>query len=96
MDWDIHTKDKLRVLVSRIPLFHRHIAESAVTKRAEELAKARGSQRVEEEDCIGAFFSDVPSPFYSMMVRLLEQSGFDYGKYGYPKKGLSPKGTVPV
>lgn len=85
MEWDIKTKEKLSVFISRIPVFHRHIAEQAVTKRAEELARMRGAERIEEADVISAFFSDVPSPFYSMMVRLLEQSGFDYKKYGFPK-----------
>jgi len=85
MEWDIKTKEKLGVFISRIPVFHRHIAEQAVTKKAEELAGLRGAGRIEEEDVVGAFFSDVPSPFYSMMVRLLEQAGFDYKKYGFPK-----------
>lgn len=85
MVWDQEVKERLRVMISKIPVFHRHITEEAVTKRAEELAQLRSSQQVEEQDVIGAFFSDVPSPFYSMMVRLLEQAGFDYRKYGFPK-----------
>jgi len=87
MDWEPKTKDQLRLMISKIPIFHRHITEVAVIKKAEELAKARNAGFVEEADVIGAFFSDVPSPFYSMMVRLLEQSGFDYKKYGFPKNG---------
>ena len=85
MEWDLKTREKLNVFISRIPVFHRHITEQAVTKRAEELARARLASQIEEEDVISAFFSDVPSPFYSMMVRLLEQAGFDYKKYGFPK-----------
>jgi hypothetical protein len=72
-------------MISRIPVFHRRITEEVVTKRAQELAGSRGAKQVEEEDVIAAFFSDVPSPFYSMMIRLLEQTGFDYKKYGFPK-----------
>lgn len=85
MDWKPEVKERFRVLVSKIPIFHRRITEEAVTKRAEENALLRNSKIVEEQDIIGAFFSDVPSPFYSMMVRLLEQTGFDYKKYGFPK-----------
>jgi len=85
MLWQKETQDKLQLMISKIPVFHRHITEVAVTKRAEEIACLRQAKQVEEEDVVGAFFSDVPSPFYSMMVRLLEQSGFDYKKYGYPK-----------
>ena len=74
-------------MISKIPVFHRRITEAAITKEAEEIAKLRNSLKVEEQDVIRAFFSDVPSPFYSMMVRLLEQTGFDYKKYGFPKNG---------
>ncbi|MDD5196670.1 MAG: hypothetical protein PHV92_03495 [Candidatus Omnitrophica bacterium] len=86
MQWDKATQEKLKVLVAKIPVFHRHITEEAVTKGAEENARARSSAQVEEVDVISAFFSDVPSPFYSMMVRLLEQTGFEYKKYSFPKK----------
>jgi hypothetical protein len=85
MNWDAKTEEKFRVMISKIPIFHRHITEEVVTKRAEEIASKRKSSRIEEQDVVGAFFSDVPSPFYSMMVRLLDQTGFDYKKYGFPK-----------
>ena len=85
MDWNSATKIKLAGMISKIPVFHRRITEEAVTKRAGELAHARGATQVEEQDVVGAFFTDVPSPFYSMMIRLLEQTGFDYRKYGFPK-----------
>jgi len=85
MDWDIKTKEKFNLFTSKIPVFHRHITEEAVVKMAEENAKKRNSRQVEEQDVISAFFLGVPSPFYSMMVRLLEQTGFDYKKYGFPK-----------
>ncbi|MDD4939936.1 MAG: hypothetical protein PHE18_04230 [Candidatus Omnitrophica bacterium] len=85
MDWEPKTKEKFQGMISRIPLFHRRITQDAVTARAEEIAKSRGSAQVNEQDVIGAFFSDVPSPFYGMMVRLLEQTGFDYKKYGFPR-----------
>ena len=85
MLWEDKTLEKFKLLISKIPVFHRHITESVVSKVAEQNASLRKSACVEEQDIIGAFFSDVPSPFYSMMVRLLGQNGFDYRKYGYPK-----------
>jgi hypothetical protein len=85
MDWELTAQQKFQSLIAKIPVFHRRITEEAVTKRAQELAEKRNAQAVEEQDIIAAFFTDVPSPFYSMMVRLLEQSGFDYRKYGFPK-----------
>ena len=85
MDWQASTKEKFQRMISKIPVFHRRITEEAVTKRAQESAKNRGTEKIEDLDIISAFFTDVPSPFYSMMVRLLEQTGFDYKKYGFPK-----------
>lgn len=85
MDWDIKTQEKFKLMISKMPVFHRRIAEEAVTIKARENAKARAASRVEEADVISALFSDVPKPFYSLMIRLLEDVGFDYRKYGYPK-----------
>ena len=89
MIWEPRTQEKFKLFISKIPIFHRRITEEAVTKDAEQIAVSRKASQVEEQDVIAAFFSDVPSPFYSMMVRLLEQTGFDYKKYGFPKQGLS-------
>lgn len=86
MDWESITKDKFQKMTAKIPLFHRHITEEAVSKMAQENALARNSSKIEEVDVISAFFSGVPSPFYSMMIRLLGQAGFDYKKYGFPKE----------
>jgi len=85
MDWETNTQEKCKLFTSKIPVFHRHIAEGAVIKMAEESARKRGCAQVEEEDVVSAFFCGVPSPFYSMMVRLLEQTGFDYRRYGFPR-----------
>lgn len=90
MEWDVNTQEKFKLMISKIPIFHRHITEEVVTKKAIENAKLRNAQRVEEVDVVSAFFSDVPSPFYSMMVKLLERSGFDYRRYGFPKDNNIP------
>ena len=86
MIWEAKTENKFKTLISKIPVFHRHITESVVSRQAEKIAGKRNCGQVEDQDVIAAFFSDVPSPFYSMMVRLLEQNGFDYKKYGFPKE----------
>lgn len=85
MLWEANTEKKFKLFISKIPVFHRRLTEEAVTKKAGEVASLRGAKQIEEEDVVAAFFSDVPSPFYSMMVRLLEQTGFDYKKYLFPK-----------
>lgn len=85
MEWETKTQEKFRLAISKMPVFHRRIAEEATTKRALENASRRASDKVEEQDVISAFFSEVPKPFYSLMIRLLEDVGFDYRKYGFPK-----------
>lgn len=85
MEWETRTQEKFRTMIAKIPVFHRRITEEAVTKRAQEFARKRSASVVEEQDVVAAFFTDVPSPFYSMMIRLMEQTGFDYRTYGYPK-----------
>lgn len=92
MTWNSQTEDKFKAVIAKLPIFHRHIAENAVVRKAEENAQARNSELIEEKDVVAAFFSDVPSPFYSMMIRLLDQSGFDYRKYGFPKNPVCPAG----
>ncbi len=86
MEWESDAQAKFKTVISKLPIFHRHIAESAIKEKAQEHARLRNTSQVQEQDIIAAFFSDVPSPFYSMMIRLLEQTGFDYKKYGFPKK----------
>jgi hypothetical protein len=86
MEWNVMTEQKFKAMIERIPVFHRRITQEAVMRRARQLAVQRKASQIEEQDVIGAFFYDVPSPFYSMMIRLMEQSGFDYQKYGYPKE----------
>ncbi|MEI6831671.1 MAG: DUF2621 family protein [Candidatus Omnitrophota bacterium] len=85
MVWEAETEGKFKLLISKIPIFHRRITESTVMRQAEAIALKRNSGQVQEQDVVAAFFSDVPSPFYSMMIRLLEQNNFDYKKYGFPK-----------
>lgn len=84
MDWDNATQEKFRLMISMMPLFHRRIAEELAAKKALENAAKRNARFVEEQDVISAFFSEVPKPFYSLMIRLLEYVGFDYKKYGFP------------
>jgi len=94
MDWELKTREKFNIVVAKMPVFHRRIAESAVIAKSEENARLRKVLNVEEPDVVAAFFSDVPAPFYSMMIRLLDQAGFDYRKYGFP--GGSGKTATPI
>lgn len=80
-NWDTAARAKFTMMIGKIPLFHREIALQVVEKKAAQNAIARGAFSVEEEDIVAAFFSEVPKAFYSLMVRLLDEVGFDYKNY---------------
>jgi hypothetical protein len=81
LEWESAAHKKFTTVIEKIPLFHREIAYKVVYKKAEMNAQERGSRLVEEADIVQAFFSEVPKAFYSLMIRLLNEVGFDYSKY---------------
>ena len=81
LEWEKEALGKFKSMIEKIPLFHRKIAEQVVRKKAELNAKERGSLLVEESDILRAFFSEVPFAFYSLMIRLLDEVGFNYKEY---------------
>ena len=81
LEWDSQALGKFNLMIEKIPLFHRKIAEQVVHKKAQLNAQERGSSIVEESDIVRAFFSEVPFSFYSLMVRLLDEVGFAYKEY---------------
>lgn len=83
--WEPQVREKFDVFISKMPLFHRRIAEELITSQATANAKKRDSVVINEEDLLNAMFSGVPNTFYTMMVKLLEELSFDYKKYGLPK-----------
>ncbi len=81
MQWEAGAFAKYQHMLRIIPTFHRGIAQEVVNKKAEELAQARKSIQVEEQDIVHAFFSEVPKAFYSLMVRVMDEVGFNYKSY---------------
>ena len=77
-EWEKTARDKYTKMIARIPIFHREIAKSVVDKKAVLNAKARGSDQVEESDIVQAFLTEVPKAFYSLMIRIFDEVGFDY------------------
>jgi len=79
--WETNSEQKYKLMIAKLPLFHREIAKQVVDKKAVQNARDRGAKQVEEGDIVRAFFSEVPKAFYSLMVRLFEEVGFDYRRY---------------
>ena len=81
LQWEPIASDKYKEMISKIPLFHREIAKKVVDRKAVINARERGADLVEEPDIVKAFLTEVPMAFYSLMIRLLDEVGFDYKKY---------------
>ena len=81
LEWEKEALLKFNSMIAKIPLFHRQIAQQVVQKKALLNARDRGASLVEESDIVRAFFSEVPLSFYSLMVRLLDDVGFNYREY---------------
>ncbi len=81
LQWELKARGKYETMITKIPLFHREIAKQVVDKQAVINAQERNSQLVEEADIIRAFLSEVPKAFLSLMMRLMNEAGFDYRKY---------------
>ena len=81
MTWDAGALSKYNKMLNLIPVFHRRLAQEVVNKKAEQAAQARGSAQVEEVDIVQAFLTEVPKAFYSLMIRIMDEVGFDYKKY---------------
>jgi hypothetical protein len=81
MPWEPVALGKYNKMLNLIPVFHRRLTLEVVNKKAEDGAKARGSSEVQEIDIVQAFFTEVPKAFYSLMVRMMDEVGFDYKKY---------------
>ena len=79
--WEKVALEKYNKMVARIPIFHRELVKQVVPPKAQLLAQARGALQVEEQDVVKAFLNEVPKAFYSLMVRLLEEVGFEYKQF---------------
>lgn len=79
MPWEKTAMDKYNKMLRLIPVFHRGLAKEVVNKKAEANAQERRSVQVEEQDIVRAFLTEVPKAFYSLMIRIMDEVGFDYG-----------------
>ena len=81
LTWEKTAKEKFDTMMARIPLFHREIARVVVVKKAELNAQERGCALVEEGDIVQAFLTEVPKAFFSLMIRLFNEVGFEYKEF---------------
>ncbi len=81
LEWEKVAKEKFDTMMARIPLFHREIARQVVVKKAALNAQERGASLVGEDDIVQAFLTEVPKAFFSLMIRLFNEVGFEYKEF---------------
>lgn len=83
MDWDKHAQEKFELMVAKVPVFLRPIAQQKVGKRAEALAARDNRAQVSEKDMVDAFFLETPFGFHGPMKTDMKDLGIDYTAYGH-------------
>ena len=80
MKWEPTALAKYNKMLNLIPIFHRGLAKEVVNKKAEQNARQRHAEQVEQLDIVRAFKSEVPKAFYSLMIRIMDEVGLDWRK----------------
>ena len=85
MIWDPAVKTQFDLMISKIPVFLRPIAEKKVSQKAEALAVKEGMAQVSEKNMVDAFFAETPFGFHGPMKTDMDEFGIDYIKHGYER-----------
>lgn len=85
MTWNKTAKEKFDLMIQKVPVFMRPLAQEAIFKKAESIAQQQGKNEVLEKDMVDAFFTATPFGFHGPMKIDMESLGIDYTQYGYEK-----------
>ena len=85
ISWDSATQEKFKVLIGKMPVFMRPLAEKTIIQKAENLVRQDNRSEITEKDMVDAFFAETPFGFQGLMKNDLSSVGIDYMKYGYEK-----------
>lgn len=85
INWEKTTEEKFKLLLEKMPVFLRGIAQAKVSQKAESLAKQENRSQIIEKDMVNAFFAETPFGFQGLMKNDLTSVGIDYTKYGHEK-----------
>ena len=83
--WDKPTEEKFQKILEQIPALIRGIAETRVSKKAENILREENRSVILEKDMVDAFFAETPPGFIAPMKTSMQELGIDYTKYGHPK-----------
>ena len=83
MNWEKEAHNKFKLLIEKVPVFLRTIAEEKVSKKAAVFAQNNNRNEITEKDMVDAFFAETPFGFHGPMKTDMESVGVDYKKYGH-------------
>jgi len=83
--WDGATQEKFKILIGKMPVFMRPVAEKTIVQKAESLVRQDNRCEITEKDMVDAFFAETPFGFQGLMKNDLLSVGIDYTQYGYEK-----------
>lgn len=81
--WDENVYKQFEEILQQIPAMIRGIAETRVSKKAQNIALSDNRIEVKEKDMVDAFFAETPSGFLGQMKSSMDQLEINYKKYGY-------------
>ncbi|UCD15637.1 MAG: radical SAM protein [Candidatus Omnitrophota bacterium] len=79
--WDEIVEKKFKEAVSKMPFFHRRIAEKLVKAKSESIARRENNGEISEGVLVNAFFQETPAVFKGLMKGVLKEAQIDYNKY---------------
>ena len=85
--WDKPSEEKFQKILEQIPDLIRGIAETRVSKKAENIVREENRWVITEKDMVTAFFAETPPAFLSAMKKSMQELGIDYTKYGCEGNG---------
>ena len=81
--WEKTAQEQFTKLLEQIPDMVRGIAETRVSKKAENIVRDANRLIISEKDMIDAFFAETPPAFMGAMKNGMKDLGIDYTKYGH-------------
>ena len=85
VSWDKDAKIKFDLLIEKVPVFLKDMAQSKVLQKTENIVRKDNRNLINEKDLVDAFFAATPFGFHGPMKTDMMSIGLDYTKYGYSK-----------
>ena len=83
MNWSSDSAELKKHINAKVPLLIRSFVDRVITRSAEALARARGSERVEREDVIRSYGSHTPQAMRGLLLNAMKEKEIDPADFGF-------------